>query len=90
MNDVNFKFSKQLDDSSIGSKELLDVFWKFKISNTGQIDEHVSDFVDYIWYETIGDLEKLFNIEFDETIQWFLKLEKVNFKTAESIVIQLK
>ncbi len=47
--------------------------WLSTIEQTTQIDSTVSDLVDYIWREAIGDLDMLFDIDLRSKFSFTIK-----------------
>ena len=56
------------------------------ISNIKELDSPVSEFVEFIWNEAIGDLENLFNIDFKSFKDLFtIEQVKVSFEFGHKI-----
>ena len=78
MNEKLYSNTRELSDTSIGSKRLQEIAWKNTVANTLRIDKQVADFVEYIWNETIGDLETIFGFELNsENTQSNFSIEQV-------------
>ena len=65
MNEKQYVYTLELPSLTCGSKKLKEISWKSMISNIKELDVPVSDFVEFIWNEAIGDLREMLNIDFN-------------------------
>ena len=72
-----------------GSKLLQQVAWKSKIE-TNEIDPNVSDFINYIFLEAIGNLENLFGFEQNDPSFKCSNFSIEQLNKAETILIKQK
>ena len=65
LNDKLYCYSLKLPNSFVGSKQLQQISWKSMIENLGELEKSVSDFIEYIWNESLGDLKEIFDMDFN-------------------------
>ena len=75
----NYKHDHQLPNTSSGSKKLQEIAWKSAVENSQCIDQGALDFIDYVWQESVGDLEDLFGCTLNDK-----NLSKLNL-TVETV-----
>lgn len=79
MDERFYSHTTVLSGTEMGSQRLQEIAWKNTVANTLKLDKPVADFVDYIWTETVGDLEEILGFELNsQNTQARLSVEQVN------------
>jgi hypothetical protein len=73
LNDKTFSFGSKLTSNLIGSPVLQRQIWLSAVEQTVQLDSKVSDLVDYVWREAIGDLDDWFEIDLKSRLSFTRK-----------------
>jgi hypothetical protein len=64
LNEKQYAYTLELPNLTVGSKQLKEISWKSMISNIKELDSSVSNFVELIWNEAVGDLQNLLDMDF--------------------------